>query len=158
MLVFSPLLTNLIVFYGWRTALRILACGVLVTGIAGGVLHTNPPVQEDDTIKTKTPIEITANSSGNGQVQMNEMCKVFDELNATSRELEDERPNEKSICIEDNNPNDDSQVVKHGVGILHMVTHIDPWIFTVASILALLGWTFFTVNLVSTLLSSFRFC
>ena len=156
MLAVSPLLTNLIISYGWRIALRIIAGGLLVSGLASVAFLKNPPLGDNST-DTKCPPEKTARGSGDEKspetttwLKLNSLSEECinngntKDMHSNSLRLEEEEregEEEEEEKLDDLRPG-----VKSG---LEMVKHLDPWAYFIATILALLGWTFFIINFVS---------
>ncbi len=149
MLAVSPFLTHLIISYGWRIALRIISGVVLVSGLASGAFLKNPPLGDNST-DTKCPPETTARGSEDENSPETTAWLKLNSLNA--ERINDDNVNDRednkhvSMEGEEETPNDLRPGVKGG---LEMVKHLDPWAYFIATVLALLGWTFFVINFVS---------
>ncbi|XP_038056502.1 monocarboxylate transporter 14-like [Patiria miniata] len=150
MLAFSPLLTALITHYGWRNALRILSGGILVIGIADGLLLADPPSTED---YAWAPDE----SPGDEKLELESMVPgkqvhddgCIEETDDDARETDDKITNNE----EANNSNQASLEVgdeRHFLGrLISALTNPEAWAWYCAVMFSYVGWTFFNINYAS---------
>ncbi|XP_038075529.1 monocarboxylate transporter 13-like [Patiria miniata] len=149
MLAFSPLLTALITHYGWRNALRILSGGILVIGIADGLLLADPPSTED---YAKAPDE----SPGDEKHELESMVpgkQVHDdgciETDDDAREIDDRTTNDEEANIS-NQGSPELGEERHFRGrLISALTNPEAWAWYLATVFSFLGWTFFNINYAS---------
>ncbi|XP_038056490.1 monocarboxylate transporter 14-like isoform X1 [Patiria miniata] len=150
MLAFSPLLTALITHYGWRNALRILSGGILVIGIADGLLLADPPSTDD---YARAPDE----SPGVEKHELESMVQgkqVHDDgciegTDDEARETDDKTTNNEEAHIS-NQGSLEVGAERHFRGrLISALTNPEAWAWYLASVFSYSGWTFFNINYAS---------
>ncbi|XP_038056399.1 monocarboxylate transporter 7-like isoform X1 [Patiria miniata] len=154
MLAYSFLLSTCITQFGWRRALRYISVGTLALGIMASFFLTDPPTEDEGN-----------NEGGDeGKPGVDERKQITLE---TVETLDPDHPTERTLVGEDLGDEEErcethedrihtpSCEVKGSSScfvdweVYHMITHIDPWAWTIGACLAMVGWTFFTINFAS---------
>ena len=156
----APLMSSLILEYGWRSTLKIISGGSLVVGIISGIfIAPPPPVQKQQSTKstlsnavtTKTTTT-TLTSDDNHQIKtelkqgkqvVDKACDVFCE--EIYLEPDDANLNLRFKKKEEN--------IKHSEhskkGFKHAIRQVDVWLYFLSVVFAMIGWTFVIINFVS---------